>query len=52
MKKKWVGKKRKMFYSELWGNVVRRGVEGRENPVGLSMFDGPMETVECIWMNI
>ena len=23
-----------------------------ENPVGLSMYDGPMETVEHIWANI
>ena len=23
-----------------------------ENPVGLSMYDGPMETVEYIWVNI
>ena len=24
----------------------------RENPVGLSIYDGPMETVEYIWLNI
>ena len=22
------------------------------NPVGLSKYDGPMETVECMWVNI
>ena len=32
------------------GKVVRGGV--CENPIGLSMYDGPMETVEYIWVNI
>ena len=35
----------------MWGSVIR-GTGGCENPVGLSMYDGPMETVEYIWVNI
>ena len=61
MKKKWVENRRKSFYSEIWGNVV--GVL-REDGGGLVKFlwdspcvhnatcDGPVETVQYIWVNI
>ena len=35
MKKKWVGNRRKRFYSEMWGNAVWEG-GACENPVRLS----------------
>ena len=48
---KWLGNKRKRFYIEICGNAARR--EGAcENSVGLSMYDGPMGTVEYMWVNI
>ena len=46
-----VGNRRKRFYGEMQGNVVWGGVVC-ENPVGLSMYDGSIETVEYIWVNI
>ena len=48
---KRVGKKGKTFYSEMQGNVVRRGWVC-ENLIKLSMYDGPIETIEYIWVNI
>ena len=38
---------RKSFYSEIWGDAVSVGW-ACENPVGLTMCDGPMETVEYV----
>ena len=35
----------------MWGNAVRGGGTCK-NPVRLSMYNGPMETVECMWVNI
>ena len=35
----------------MWGNAVWRG-RACENPMELSMYEGPMETVEYIWVNI
>ena len=32
--------------------LSERGGGACENPVGLSMYDGPMETAEYIWVNI
>ena len=40
----------KNLYSEMWGNTVRAGA--CENSEGLFMYDCPVETVECIWVNI
>ena len=51
MKKTWVGNKSKWFYSELAGNIGWWG-EAREIPVGLSMYGGPKETVEYIWVHV
>ena len=49
MKKKWEENRGKRFYSEMW----RKAEKGAcKNPVGLSMFDGPKETVEYMWVNI
>ena len=45
MKEKWVGNRRKTFYSEMRGNAVSGG-GACENSVALSMCDGPVETVE------
>ena len=47
MKQKLEGNKKKRFYSEIWKNAVWGGRAGEDcqNPVGLSMCDGPMETV-------
>ena len=50
MRKNWGGNRRKRFYSEMQGNFVEGGACG--NPVGLSMYDGPTETAEYIWVNI
>ena len=45
----------------LWCNVRKRCLRGRgevggggacKNPVRLSMYDDPMETVEYMWVNI
>ena len=54
MNKKWGGNRMKNFYGIIWGNTVRvlREREACENTVGLSMSDGPIETVKCIWLNI
>ena len=35
----------------MWGNAVRGGGTCK-SPVRLSMYNGPMETVECKWVNI
>ena len=35
----------------MWGNVVRER-RTRKIPVRHSMYDGPMETVEYMWLNI
>ena len=51
MKKYWVRNRRKRFYGEMWGNAVRGG-RTCKSPVRLSMQDGPMETVEYMWVNI
>ena len=48
---KWVGNRRKKFYGEMQRNVIWGGGVC-ENPVGLSMYDGLMETIEYIWVNI
>ena len=42
------------WYGIIWGNTVRvlREREACENTVGLSMSDGPIETVKYIWLNI
>ena len=45
------GNKRKRFYGKMQGNFVLGGWV-YENPIGLSMYDGPMETFEYIWVNI
>ena len=51
MKKQWVGNRMKRFCGEKCGNVIF--VEGAcENPVRLTMYDGHMETVEYMWVNI
>ena len=50
MEKKWGGSRRKRFCSKMWENSVWGGP--CENPVGLPMCDGPMETVEYNWVNI
>ena len=47
----WVRNRRKRFYGEIWGNAVRGGGTCK-NPARLSMKDGPMETVEYMWVNI
>ena len=54
MNKKWGGNRMKNFYGIIWGNTVRvlREREACENTVGLSMSDGPIETVKYIWLNI
>ena len=44
MKKKWLGNRNYMSDSEMQGNVVWRD-RPCVNPVGFSMYDGPMETV-------
>ena len=46
--------KKKWEYREKCGEVLFGGKMGGdcENPVGLSMYDAPMETVEYIWVNI
>ena len=49
MKKKWVGNRKKRFYSEMWGNAVWGGGSG-ENSVGLPLYDGPMMSVEYMWV--
>ena len=36
---------------ELWGNTIREGGTCK-NPMRFSMQDGPMETVEYMWVNI
>ena len=46
-----VRNRRKRFYGEIWGNAVRGGGTCK-NPARLSMKDGPMETVEYMWVNI
>ena len=51
MKRKQVGNGRKSFYSEMQGNNVY-GEKICGNPVGLSMYDCPVETVEYIRLNI
>ena len=51
MKKYWVRNRRKRFYGEMWENAVRGGGTCK-NPVRLSTQDGPMETVEYMWVNI
>ena len=48
---KWVGNRRKRFYREMQGNIVLGRRVGK-TPVGLSMYDSPMETVGYIWMNV
>ena len=48
-KKTWLGIMRKRFYSKMKGNA---GEWACENLVGFSMYDGPMETIEHIWVNI
>ena len=45
------GNRRKRFYSEIWENDVW-GEGACENPVGLSTYDSPVESVEYIWVNI
>ena len=48
----WAGKKQKEeVYSEIWGNFIWGGW-ACENQVGLSMYDGHMETVEHMCMSI
>ena len=42
---KWLCKTRKRLYSEMQGNIIWGGGVC-ENPVGLSMYDGPMGTVD------
>ena len=44
---KWVGNRRKRFYREMPGNIVLGRRVGK-TPVGLSMYDSPMETVGYI----
>ena len=46
-----MGKEQKRFYDEIWGNVIR-GEGTFKNPVRLSMWDGPIEIVEYMWVNI
>ena len=48
------GNRMKSFYSIMWGNAVRvlRGRGACENTVGISMCDGPIETVKYIRVNI
>ena len=51
MKKNWGGNRKKTFYSEMWETLFEGGgICG--NPVGLSMYDSPLETVQHIWVNI
>ena len=53
MTKKWGGNREGRIYIEIWGNAVRvLRVGFCENLVGLSMSDGPIETVKYIWINI
>ena len=53
MTKKWGGNREGRIYIEIWGNAVRvLRVGFCENLVGLSMCDGPIETVKYIWINI
>ena len=35
----------------MWGNAVL-GRGACENPVGIFMYDGPLETVEYMWVTI
>ena len=51
MKEEWVGSRRRRFCSEIWGNAISGG-GAYENPVGLSMYDGPIKTVEYMLVNI
>ena len=51
MKKYWLGNRRERFYGEMWGNAVLGGV-ACENPLRLSMYDGPMETAKYKCVNI
>ena len=39
------------LYGDMWGNTVRAGGTCK-NPVKFSMQDGPMKTVENMWVNI
>ena len=41
---------KKRFYGEMRANAVREGGTCK-NPVRFSMQDGPMETVEYMWVN-
>ena len=49
-----VSNRRKRFFGEMWGNTVwGRGDEGTcQNPVRLSIYDGAMEAVDYMWVNI
>ena len=51
MRKKRGGNRKKRFYGEMQENTVWGGGSCK-NPVGLYMYEGHMETVEYIWVNI
>ena len=50
MKKTWGGNRRKRFYSEMWETLF----EGKDlwKSCGTLHDDGPIKTVEYIWVNI
>ena len=51
MQKKRGGKRKKKIHSEMQENAIWAGGVC-ENPMGLSMYEGPMETVKYVWVNI
>ena len=51
MKKQWVGNRRKRFHGETWENAVRGG-RACENAMRLSIYDGPIEILKYMWVNI
>ena len=46
-----MGGQQKRFYGEMWGNASWGG-ETHKNPKSLSMYDGPIQTDEYMWVNI